>query len=389
MAMPKMNVRGRLFVVLGVLIVATLTVGLVGQRALKQANDDLNEVYSINLASVLHIGRIVELRNENVRAYDLAIMSGDREHLEAYRATRERNNPLMEQLWQRYLALPATPEERGLAEQFLKRLEEYRAVISVLSEKLEAGDYDEARKLRVEVMQPRLEAMFETSGKLIALQDQVAREVSIKNQQNYRRSLWISWTAMAVAVGLAVLFGYLLTSLMLRALNSAVTVAENIASGRLGNQIDVTTADEFARLLNAMKEMDVRLSDIVSAVHQGAASVGSAARQISSGNDDLSQRTQEQASALEETASSMEEMTATVKQNADNARQASLLASSARDQADRGGNVLNRAVSAMGEINESSRRIADIISVIDAIAFQTNLLALNAAVEAARRRAGP
>ena len=133
-----------------------------------------------------------------------------------------------------------------------------------------------------------------------------------------------------------------------------------------------------------MQDMDGKLSDIVGSVRIGADSVGSAARQISSGNDDLSQRTQEQASALEETASSMEEMTATVKQNADNARQASQLAVGAREQADRGGNVVGRAVSAMSEISDSSRRIADIIDVIDEIAFQTNLLALNAAVEAAR-----
>jgi methyl-accepting chemotaxis protein-1 (serine sensor receptor) len=189
---------------------------------------------------------------------------------------------------------------------------------------------------------------------------------------------------MLLAVASAAVFGTLLTRSMVNALNLAVTVAESIASGKLGNRIEIKSQDEFGRLLAAMKDMDGKLGDIVGSVRQGADSVGSAARQISSGNDDLSQRTQEQASALEETASSMEEMTATVKHNADNARQATQLAISARDQADRGGDVVGRAVSAMGEISGSSKRIADIIDVIDEIAFQTNLLALNAAVEAAR-----
>jgi methyl-accepting chemotaxis protein-1 (serine sensor receptor) len=167
-------------------------------------------------------------------------------------------------------------------------------------------------------------------------------------------------------------------------LNAAVAVATRVANGELDGSIHIERDDELGKLMQALKNMTEKLSKIVTEVRASADSVGSAAKQISAGNNDLSQRTQEQASALEETASSMEEMTSTTKQNADNARQANQLAAGTRDQASQGGQVVSNAVEAMSEINTSSKKIADIIGVIDEIAFQTNLLALNAAVEAAR-----
>ncbi len=163
----------------------------------------------------------------------------------------------------------------------------------------------------------------------------------------------------------------------------AAAIAGRIAGGDLDVQVPVRDGDSSS-LLAAMRSMAERLAQIVGDIRSASDSVSSSAQELASGNDNLSQRTQEQASALEETASSMEEMTSTVRQNADNARQANQLAVGARSQAEQGGQVVTQAVAAMNEINASSRRIADIIGVIDEIAFQTNLLALNAAVEAAR-----
>jgi methyl-accepting chemotaxis protein len=167
-------------------------------------------------------------------------------------------------------------------------------------------------------------------------------------------------------------------------LRSAVALAQRVAQGDLTSRIEVNSQDETGELLQALKDMNEALVRIVSQVRSGTDTIATASAQIAAGNMDLSSRTEQQASSLEETASSLEEMTSTVNQNADHARQADTMAISASDVAQRGGAVVSEVVSTMGSINESARKIVDIIGVIDGIAFQTNILALNAAVEAAR-----
>ena len=167
-------------------------------------------------------------------------------------------------------------------------------------------------------------------------------------------------------------------------IGEALKIAKTVASGDLSSHIEVHSADEAGQLLQALKEMNDSLIGIVSEVRSGTDTIVAASSQIASGNLDLSSRTEQQASALEETASSMEELTSTVKQNADNARQANSLAKSASNVASQGGLVVAQVVDTMNSINDSAKKIVDIISVIDGIAFQTNILALNAAVEAAR-----
>jgi methyl-accepting chemotaxis protein len=186
------------------------------------------------------------------------------------------------------------------------------------------------------------------------------------------------------AVALGAVFAWMLSRSITRPLSYAVSIARNVASGKLGDAIDVTSTDETGQLLQALKEMNDSLVTIVGEVRVGTDSIATASSQIAAGNLDLSSRTEEQASSLEETASSMEEMTSTVKQNADNARQANQLAASASEIAFKGGAVVAQVVETMSSINDSSKKIVDIIGVIDGIAFQTNILALNAAVEAAR-----
>jgi len=168
------------------------------------------------------------------------------------------------------------------------------------------------------------------------------------------------------------------------ALNQALEVAGRVAAGDLTGKINISSQDETGLVLQALDRMQTALVGVVSTVRTGSEGVATASAEIAQGNNDLSQRTEEQASALEQTAASMEELSSTVKQNADNARQANQLALSASSVAIKGGEVVAQVVGTMKGINESSRKISDIISVIDGIAFQTNILALNAAVEAAR-----
>jgi methyl-accepting chemotaxis protein len=167
-------------------------------------------------------------------------------------------------------------------------------------------------------------------------------------------------------------------------LDHSTSLIKELSEGDLTHDLHYSKGDEISELYNSFYKMQLKLTDVIRSIRYGANEVSVAAEQVSQGNTNLSQRTQEQASSLEEIASSMEEMTGTVNQNAENAQQANQLASSARNQADEGGKVVEQAVSAMREISDSSKQIADIIGVIDEIAFQTNLLALNAAVEAAR-----
>lgn len=186
------------------------------------------------------------------------------------------------------------------------------------------------------------------------------------------------------AIGIGLLLAWLVTRGITGSIRQAVQVAEKIANDELNTFIEVTSRDETGQLLESFQTMQANLTSRIRSIQASSRSVHSGAEEISQGNANLSERTEQQASSLEETASSMEQMTSTVKQNAENARQANQLAAGAREQAEKGGEVVSNAVSAMQAINVSSKKIADIIGVIDEIAFQTNLLALNAAVEAAR-----
>nr|WP_312439522.1 methyl-accepting chemotaxis protein [Janthinobacterium sp.] len=195
---------------------------------------------------------------------------------------------------------------------------------------------------------------------------------------------WVLLGGGALTMLLAAMIAMWLARNISRPLRSAIEVARQVAEGDLTVRVEVKSKDETGELMQALRDMTASLLRIVTEVRGGTDSIATASRQIAAGNLDLSSRTEQQASSLEETASSMEELTSTVQQNAHNAREANDLAASASSVAGKGGAVVAQVVDTMGSINDSSRKIVDIIGVIDGIAFQTNILALNAAVEAAR-----
>jgi methyl-accepting chemotaxis protein len=246
---------------------------------------------------------------------------------------------------------------------------------------------EDAAKVLIKEIKPVQKKWLEALDELSTLEDKQSAQAAADAQSAFAsaRLTMIALGALALVAGLAA--AYWISKRLLKQLGGepvyAVKIANQIAAGDLTGSIDTKSGDSDS-LLVSMKAMRDSLVNIVGQVRVGTDSIATASGQITAGNLDLSARTEQQASSLEKTASSMDELTSTVKQNADNARQANQLAASASEVARKGGEVVSQVVKTMGSINDSAKKIVDIISVIDGIAFQTNILALNAAVEAAR-----
>jgi methyl-accepting chemotaxis protein-1 (serine sensor receptor) len=382
--LSNLSVKTRLFATLAFLSAVTMTVGFLGYRMAHQIEADMQYSYDNYFVAEAALGEIVSRQRGNTEQILLGIMARTPEAISAARAHVEQNRDRINELWTAYVPTIVTPEERQLADAFHEGRAQLIAANNEVLKAAAEGNYDAATQVLHAKVTPLGEAALLAGDKLFAFQSRVAGELNVSAKEQFDRGTTIIEASIAFSVMLSAVLGWLLVRSIVNALSTAMTVTARIAAGELGREIHIEDQHEFGQLLMSLRTMDGKLGEIVGNVRTNADAVGTAAREISQGNDDLSQRTQQQAAALEETAASMEEMAATVKQNADNAKQANQLAQGARGQADKGGAVVQQAIGAMSEINASSRKIADIIGVIDEIAFQTNLLALNAAVEAAR-----
>ncbi|MEC5317792.1 methyl-accepting chemotaxis protein [Brenneria populi subsp. brevivirga] len=272
-------------------------------------------------------------------------------------------------------------QDPALVSEVKKHYLAYRAALAELIQFLSANDIQKFLDQPTQGFQNNLEKAYRAYQSDIA---QLYQHINDQNDSNYRLSLWTLGVAIALIALLSLLAWFGSKSLLIRPLNSVVDYIRQIATGNLAYTLNVHGRNEMGALADNLRHMQHELIKLVSEVRDSAESILTGATEISEGNNDLSSRTEQQASSLEETAASMEQLTATVKQNAENARQASQLALSASESAQKGGEVVSNVVLTMRDIAGSSQKIADIITVIDSIAFQTNILALNAAVEAAR-----
>jgi methyl-accepting chemotaxis protein len=304
-----------------------------------------------------------------------------------YKDEIEKNRAIMKASLEKARPLFLDGAGKAMIAELDKSIADYESQLPEMYKRVQAEEMQGSRdtvQFVFENVMPKTAIADNKMTELGRLKEKLATEASSEARSTYISSRLFMGILVLGGVLAGLAMGILITRSITRPLARAVDVARMVAAGDLTGRIEVTSGDETGQLMQALKDMNTSLTGIVGQVRLGTDTIATASSQIAAGNLDLSSRTEEQASSLEETASSMEELTATVKQNADSARHANQLALSASDVAVRGGTVVSQVVDTMGSINESAGKIADIIGVIDGIAFQTNILALNAAVEAAR-----
>ncbi len=391
MNLKNMKVGTRL--ALGYTIVLALLLVIVGAGLLKMRDmqQRINNITDFNNVQISHVGamqdslmeRAIILRNLAVLT-DINVM---RPEVERMRELEKRYAEHVAQLG-KSMEEPATKAEEKTLYATIREQERLAAPLMAEAEKLGlANEIEATTAILMNKVRPVQIAWQGAMTKLIQLKTRLNTEDADAAKASYHSAFTLMLALAAVAVLVGGAAAMMVTRALLKQLggepNEAAAIAARIADGDLTVDVPVKAGDT-ASMMFAMRNMRDKLAAIVTEVRTGTDTIATAAAEVSAGNQDLSSRTEEQASSLEETASSMEELTSTVRQNADNAQQASAMAASASTVAAQGGAVVAQVVDTMGAIDASAKKIVDIISVIDGIAFQTNILALNAAVEAAR-----
>ncbi|MES2582243.1 MAG: methyl-accepting chemotaxis protein [Pseudomonadota bacterium] len=382
MDLHDMKISTRLTLGFSILVALVTLMAGFGFLKVKTTNESIGTIYADRVVPLKQLKIVSDMYAVGIVDATNKVSAG---LMEPKSAAKEVTASLTEAetQWKAYISTTLTEEEKRGVAQATDLMSKAQPVVAQAKAAMESGDKDKVTAM-VKPLYEAIDPMSTAISTLIDVQLKEAKAEYDRASDNYQRTVVLFSVVVVLAIALASAIGWMLIKAITNPLNQMVGIARSVASGNLTLQIDGTGKSETGLALAALKEMQGNLVDVVSTVRVGSEGVAGASAEIAQGNNDLSMRTEQQASALEETAASMEELSSTVKQNADSAKQANQLAQNASTVAIQGGNVVGQVVETMKGINESSRKISDIISVIDGIAFQTNILALNAAVEAAR-----
>jgi len=384
MSLSDLRIGTRLgggFAIILALLAVVTGLGVVSMNRIDARMGEIVDNHNVKIASANAIAE--NFRDISFAVSNLVLVSdpGDvKEQVQKLAAARERYAKAKKE----FLATVQNEQEKALMAKLDASIASAKPKVDQTVAMGMEGKREEATDYMLKESSPATDAAILVINEIVNYEKAQAGAAATDAKHQYTVANTFMLVLGCVAIVLGSVIAFFTTRSIVKPLQYAVKAAEAVAAGDLTTAIEVRTKDEMGQLMRAFKHMNDSLNGIVAEVRRGTDSITTASGEIASGNLDLSARTEQQAGALEETASSMEELTSTVKQNADNARQANVLAGSASEVAVKGGQVVSQVVDTMGAINASARKIVDIIGVIDGIAFQTNILALNAAVEAAR-----
>jgi len=378
----RLRIGTRLALAFAAVLIITTTVSALGVWRLGTLKDTSHEIATVELQRSLLAQRWASQIAINWVRASAALKTRDEAYIDALQKDMAATSKAISDDQKQLESLMEDPAGKELLAVVAKDRKTYVDARAALIKRQKAGE-DILGAVDSE-LRPLAEIYLKAVDRVAGHARQILAETQDEAEATAARSQLAQTGGTVLAVLLGIVLAYLVTRSIVRPVQQAAASTRQIAEGDLTTHISARGSDEVAQLLQSLAAMQHNLARIVSRVRQGSESVSTASAEIAQGNHDLSARTESQASALEETAASMEELSSTVRQNADNAKQANQLAQSASTVAMQGGEVVAQVVETMKGINDSSKRIADIISVIDGIAFQTNILALNAAVEAAR-----
>jgi len=382
--LTELKIRTRLMLGFGIVLLFATVLLVLGLYKMSQLQGSTDYIFQTKVAS---LNAATEMREQG-RALALVLrkMSSPRDLAEAAAESKRLASTL--EIYDTSETLAKKLIDDAAGQKTLKQAQDQKTAILSISKKIrdfvaEGNYFDASALLQTEFVIPHEKWMSELSE--LAKQQHEAMQVAYDaSSSNYRKSLTSMLLVGLLTLALGGVAAWMIARSILEPIRNAAAFADRIANSDLSTSMETTGHDELSDLLRSLLQMQNNLLATVTQIKQGTETITVASQEIAHGNADLSSRTESQAGSLEETASSMEELTSTVKQNADNAGQANQLVVSATQVAVKGGNVVKEVVVTMGSIKDSSKKIVDIISVIDGIAFQTNILALNAAVEAAR-----